>query len=241
MFDLYAAQRWIYSTLTRDLTAFANTQNWAALLSVLPLGVLFGAVHALTPGHGKSVLASYLVGSRLAVLRGLAVAGVLALTHVGTAVVLALLAAPLITRTLGGVGRAPALEILSWGFLTIVGLWLLIRAWRGRGHVHHEGLAVGVVAGLIPCPLTLFVMLFSLSRSVPIAGLAFASAMFIGITLTLIIVALVAVLAREAVVYYLDRHGASITKLSRALDGVSGLLLLGIGLVEVASLLGYLK
>src|SRR5215204_6013635 len=113
--DLLSVQRWIYSSLTADLSAFAVTRNWAALASVLPLGVVFGAVHALTPGHGKSVLASYLVGSRLAALRSLTVAGALALTHVGSSVVLALLAAPLITRTLGGAGRAPLLERLSWG------------------------------------------------------------------------------------------------------------------------------
>ena len=107
---LIAAQRWIYATLSADLSAFAATRDWTALASVLPLGIVFGAVHALTPGHGKSVLASYLVGSRLAAMRATAVAGVLSLTHVGSAVVLALLAAPLVTRTLGGVGRAPTLR-----------------------------------------------------------------------------------------------------------------------------------
>src|SRR5829696_1876567 len=45
----------------------------------------------------RPVLASYLVGSRLAVLRGIGVAGALALTHVGSAVVLALAAAPILT------------------------------------------------------------------------------------------------------------------------------------------------
>ena len=93
-----------------------------ALLAVLPFGIAFGAVHALTPGHGKTVLASYLVGSRLAVLRALAVAGALALTHVGSAVVLALAAAPILTRTLGGVGRAPVLEDISRGLLALIGL-----------------------------------------------------------------------------------------------------------------------
>ena len=43
----------------------------------------------------------------------LTVAGVLSLTHVGSAVIIALVAAPLVTRTLGGVGRAPAMEMLS--------------------------------------------------------------------------------------------------------------------------------
>jgi cation diffusion facilitator family transporter len=46
-----------------------HARNWATLVSVLPLGIVFGAIHALIPGHGKSVLASYLVGSRLAVWR----------------------------------------------------------------------------------------------------------------------------------------------------------------------------
>src|SRR3954454_18395817 len=122
--DVHAAQRWIYLALTGYITGFADTHSWMLLVSVLPLGVVFGAVHALTPGHGKSVLASYLVGSRLAVLRSLIVAGVLALTHVGSAVLLALLAAPLITRTLGGAGRAPVLEKLSWGMLAALGIWL---------------------------------------------------------------------------------------------------------------------
>lgn len=193
----------------------------------------FGAVHALTPGHGKSVLAAYLVGSRLTVLRSLAVAGALALTHVGSAVALALLAAPLITRTLGGVGRAPLLEMLSWGLLAAVGLWLPVRALRGRPHLHHEGVTVGVMAGLIPCPLTLFVMLYALARGVAEAGLAFAVAMLGGIAITLIAVALLAVLAREGVLRALTRHGGSIERLAGALDALSGALLLLIGSVEL--------
>jgi ABC-type nickel/cobalt efflux system permease component RcnA len=231
--DLYAAQRWIYTSFTGQLTEFAHTRSWGALALVLPLGIVFGAVHALTPGHGKSVRASYLVGSRLAVLRSLAVAGALALTHVGSAVVLALLAAPLITRTLGGGGRAPLLEMLSWGLLAAVGAWLLLRAMRDRPHLHHEGVMVGVMAGLIPCPLTLFVMLYALARGVAAAGLAFALAMLGGIAITLAAVALATVLAREGVLRILTRHGGSIERLSRTLDALSGALLLLIGVGEL--------
>src|SRR6266850_3526930 len=236
--DLYAAQRWIYTALTGYITGFAETRSWMLLASVLPLGVAFGAIHALTPGHGKSVLASYLVGSRLAVLQSLAVAGALALTHVGSAVILALLAAPLITRTLGGVGRAPALEWASWVLLTLIGLWLLLRALRNRPHVHREGIMVGIVAGLIPCPLTLFVMLYALAHGVAVAGVTFAAAMLAGIALTLGVVALAAVFARDGLIAVMARHGASIGALSRILDGVSGLLLLVIGGMELVQLIG---
>jgi nickel/cobalt exporter len=164
---LIAIQRWIYGSLTADLSAFAATRNWAALAAVLPFGIVFGAVHALTPGHGKIVLASYLLGSRMAALRAVAVAGILALTHVCSAVVLALVASSLVTRTLGGAGRAPVLEAISRGLLVAIGLWLLWRAWRGKAQPHGEGAVVGVAAGLVPCPLTLFAMIAALSRGVP--------------------------------------------------------------------------
>src|SRR3954462_1602130 len=163
---LIAIQRSINAAITADLSAFAVNRSWAALLAVLPLGIAFGAIHALTPGHGKTVLASYLVGSRLVMARSLTVAGALALTHVGTAVLLALAAAPLLTRTLGGVGRVPILEDVSRGLLALIGLWFIVRALRGPVHEHREGVVVGIVAGLVPCPLTLFAMFLALSRGV---------------------------------------------------------------------------
>ena len=183
---LIRIQGWIHGSLTAALTGFAASRDWTLLAAMLPMGVAFGAVHALTPGHGKTVLASYLVGSRLDGLRSLVVAGALVLTHVGSAMVIALLALPLLTRTLGSVGRVPSLELLSRGLLALIGLWLLIRALRGPGgHAHEErnGVMVGVIAGLVPCPLTLFAMILALGRGVPEAGLTFALAMVLGVGL----------------------------------------------------------
>src|SRR5215212_5151679 len=224
--QLITWQRWIHTALSADLVRFAETRDWLALAAVLPSGVLFGAIHALTPGHGKSILASYLVGSRLVMLRAIVVAALMALTHVGMAVVIALTAAPLIRRTLGGVGRAPALELVSRGLLVAIGVWLILRACRGRAHPHGEGIAVGFVAGLIPCPLTLFAMLFAMSRGVIEAGLVFAAAMMLGVLFTLALVALVTVFFRDRLVELTIRRGASLQKLSRILDAFSGLLLI---------------
>ena len=231
--QLVAMQRWIYAALSADLTTFAATRDWAALAAVLPTGVLFGAIHALTPGHGKSILASYLLGSRLEALRATAVAAVLALTHVGSAVLLALVAASVVTRTLGGVGRAPTFEILSRGLLVVIGGWLILRAWRRQDHPHGEGLAVGFVAGLVPCPLTLFAMFFALSRGVAEAGLVFAVAMMMGVLATLAAVALVTVFMRDRLLDLTTRHGASIQKLTRLLDAAAGALLMILALREL--------
>jgi nickel/cobalt transporter (NicO) family protein len=230
---LIALQRWINASISADLSAFAASRDLAALAGILPLGIVFGAIHALTPGHGKTVLASYLIGSRLAVVRSLAVAGALAITHVGSAVVLALAAAPILTRTLGGVGRAPVLEDLSRGLLALLGLWFLWRAWRGPLHEHREGVMVGVIAGLVPCPLTLFAMFLALSRGVPEAGLIFAVAMMAGVGATLALVATATVLARQWIVCFIESHGRSIDSLSRLLEALTGVALVAIGLREL--------
>jgi nickel/cobalt exporter len=231
---LVDAQQWIYRAVGSHLTGFAATRDWAALAAILPLGIVFGAVHALTPGHSKTLLASYLVGSRLALLRGLAVSTVLAATHVLSSVVIALFAVQLITRTLVGAGRAPMVEDISRGLLVVIGLWFVFRAIRGRAHhPKREGIVVGFIAGLIPCPLTLFVMVLALSRGVPAAGLTFAGAMLLGIALTLGAVAVAAILARNVAVRVATRYGTTIATVSRVLDGLAGILLVVLGTLEL--------
>ncbi len=192
----------INASVGADLRALAATRNWLELAAVLPLGIAFGAVHALTPGHSKSILVTYLAGWRHTVARAAAVASVLSLTHIMTAVIIAALALPIITRTFVGAGRAPLLEDLSRGMLAIVGVWMILRALirspDTKSHAHaHEGLMVGVMAGLIPCPLTLFTMTLEMSCGVPEAGLVFALAMMLGVAFTLSCVAILAVVTRD--------------------------------------------
>ena len=173
------------------------------------------------------VLASYLLGSRLAAFRSAGVAGVLALTHVGSAVLIALAGVPLLSKALGSLGRAPALKTVSRTLLAVIGLWLVVRALRGGAHRHEErsGVMVGVTAGLVPCPLTLFAMVFAMSRGVPEAGLTFALAMILGVGFTLVTVALLTTFARDRLVTTVARHGTSFEKASRVLDGAAGCVL----------------
>ena len=67
---LFDYQREIYLAVSQHLKAFAGDGNWLTLLAVLPMGVVFGAAHALTPGHSKAVLATYLAGSDAKLARG---------------------------------------------------------------------------------------------------------------------------------------------------------------------------
>lgn len=230
---LIDVQRGIYAALTSDITAYSNSRDLTALLAVLPLGIVFGAAHALTPGHSKSVLAAYILGSGLKPSRALVTSFVLSVTHITSAVLLALITNTLVTRSLVGAGRAPSIEWTSRLILVAIGLWLIFRAIRARPHLHGEGIVTGVIAGLIPCPLTLFVMTLALSRGAPEAGLAFSVSMLLGVATILGAVAVISAVARNSLVHLFDRHGAAIALISRGLDALAGAALMSIALLEL--------
>lgn len=234
--DIVALQRDIYFAFAEHIKAFAAGGGWSAFLIYLPMGILFGAAHALMPGHSKTILAAYLASSPLGLVRGLTVSVVLSFTHVALSVLIVLLALPLVSFTsFVNAGSAPALENLSRGFLGLIGLWMLYRAFRQKPHTHDhgEGLAVGFLAGLIPCPLTLFVMTFAVSRGVPEAGVAFAAVMMIGIALTLSIVAAATILFRQGMVHLIEKRTVLLDRVSRAIEATVGIVLMLVALREL--------
>ena len=101
---------------------------WAALgMVMLALGV--GALHALAPGHGKAMVAAYLVGSRGRVRDAVLLGGVVTMTH--TAGVFALgLALLVISNFVVPRALTPALELASGLLVLGLGIYLLVRRWR---------------------------------------------------------------------------------------------------------------
>jgi len=55
--------------------------SFGFVLIAILIAAFWGAVHALSPGHGKSIVAAYLVGSRGKARHALALGGIVTLTH----------------------------------------------------------------------------------------------------------------------------------------------------------------
>ncbi|KJF70704.1 ABC transporter permease [Agrobacterium rhizogenes] len=230
-------QREIYLAFAGHIKEFAAGGGWASFLAFLPMGVVFGAVHAMTPGHSKSVLATYLAGSSMKAHRALLVSLALSFTHVTTAVLIALLALPLVSHSFVDAGSSPILEVVSRGLLGIIGLWMLVSALFRHDHLHAEGegLLVGIAAGLVPCPLTLFVMTFAMIHQAIVTGLLFAITMMMGVALTLSVVAILAVLFRERISHLMRTRPLLLASVSRTTGGIAGAVLVGVAAVEISN------
>lgn len=134
MTGMLELQGWLYGEAGNQLKALASGTELFTLITAVWIAALFGLVHAVMPGHGKTVLVSYFLSRPAKVIAGLSASVILVLAHVGSAVLLVLSGLILIQRTIGGVGRAPALEAASAVFIILIGVWLLYSALRHRHH-----------------------------------------------------------------------------------------------------------
>jgi ABC-type nickel/cobalt efflux system permease component RcnA len=113
------------------------------ILLSLAVAVALGAAHALSPGHGKTVMAAYLVGSRGTTRQAVGLGLTVTVSH--TLGVLALGALSLSASALIPPERLyPILGVVSGAIVIVIGAYLLIqrvrvmRATRGRGDHDHE-------------------------------------------------------------------------------------------------------
>jgi len=109
---------------------------WFAFL--LGGAFLTGALHGLEPGHGKTLVVTYLVGTGARLTDAVVLGLTATVTHTVGVLTLAVLALSASEYFLPEV-ISHALSLLSGTLVTIVGLWMFRRAWRGETHHHHHG------------------------------------------------------------------------------------------------------
>ncbi len=177
----------------------------------------FGALHALEPGHGKTLVAAYFVGVKGTAKHALMLGLTIAATHTLGVLTIGLV-------TLYGSKFILPEQLYPWlslasGLLVVgLGLRLLLsrlpsRNAHGHGHHHHHShkrtdedgsplpwkglVALGLADGLVPSPSTLVVLLAAISLDRIGLGFLLIVAFSVGLAAVLALVSLLLVYARQ--------------------------------------------
>ena len=150
-----------------------------ALLLVLVVAAFWGAAHALTPGHGKAMVAAYLVGTRGTAVHAFLLGGTVTIAHTAGVFALGIVTLGL-SELIVPERLYPWLTLVSGLLVVAVGASVLRQRLAVRRHVHSPAhvhgrvhdhhpygsapttrgiLGVGMAAGVLPCPSALVVLL----------------------------------------------------------------------------------
>lgn len=196
--------------------AEGNTNLWI----ILAMAFVYGCIHALAPGHAKTLTAAYLVGSRHRWPHALALAGVVTLTHTGSILILAI-----ITKLAWGDGLGAETQAVLTGLSGLIVLVLGIQRLRSgtlhtdnshheheNGSHHHDHgvvevpsekgsyhqiLWLGFAGGLAPCPGAIWIYFLALGFGRPGLGVALIISLSLGLSLVLLAVGLATIYFRN--------------------------------------------
>lgn len=243
----------------------AGTAGTLAAAGMVLASAAIGAVHALAPGHGKAIVAGYLVGQRGRARDAVAFGAVVAAMHTASVLVVGV-ALHLLGRSAARRGEVPPLvEVGPWlvtaaGLVVVaVGALLLRRVLaRGRAGLHGEhgdhgrpaelptdvpplsrrGLVLlGVSGGLLPSPSAFLVLTTGLFTGRTAFALLCVAAFSVGLAATLTVVGLAVLWGRERVLAGLSAGGLAAA--GRHLPILSAVLVTGAGAyLTVAGALG---
>jgi nickel/cobalt transporter (NicO) family protein len=195
--------------------------GWGVLLIGLAAAFAFGAVHALSPGHGKTLVAAYLVGSRGTPKHAIFLGLMVTFTHTISVFALGLVTLYL-SRFVLPERITPVLGAISGLTIVWVGATLLYKRTVARGapsanplmHDHGDGrvhthvpdevsmgglIALGASGGLVPCPSALVLLLTSVSLNRVTLGLTLLVAFSAGLAVVLSAVGLVVLYAKHLI------------------------------------------
>ncbi len=133
------AQKSTAGSQIAEITQVITNKNMSGSLFFWALGIAFilGGLHALTPGHGKTLVAAYLVGQHGTKKDAFILALVTTLTHTSSIYILGLISLFAAHYFLPE-KIIPVLETLSALSIFALGVWLLSKRWAEFKHAHEH-------------------------------------------------------------------------------------------------------
>lgn len=224
---LLIQQRALHRELAERMEQLRATPDTATAAWLMLASFLYGVFHAAGPGHGKAVIATYLLTHRADLRRGLLLSALSSLLQGITAIALVFGFVTLAGRlTRDAVNHVSTLEQISFALIAALGAWLAVRAlgrFRTAHRVTDQGArlrhdhdhtchhvpppargesfwtlaATALSIGIRPCAGAVIVLAVAFLLELPLAGMAAVFAMSIGTGATVAVLALLAVHARR--------------------------------------------
>jgi len=207
-------QRSLNKRLAESTKKVKETKSTKLLFFMIFITYIYGIIHALGPGHGKTLTFSYFLSEETNIKKGITVGCIIGFLHAFSALALVLILYFTIKKAylhdIESMNRV--IKIISYSLISIIGLLLLIKGLynlkKDRNFEKKEIenlqstksiIPFSIAVGLIPCTGTTIVLLFSLSLGVLKIGIISTIFMALGMATTISMVGVLTILAKGKV------------------------------------------
>ena len=194
------------------LTRFIRQKDLSVWMMIVSLfaAFFFGATHALSPGHGKTMVAAYLIGTKGKIHDAILLGGIVTLTHVISVILLGIITI-FLSNYIIPQKLFPWIGVFSGMLIFLTGYWIIAGIAMGKSHNHHhhnhrnsdggikfKGIfSLGIAGGIVPCPSALVVLLISIALQRIGFGLLLIIFFSFGLALVLILIGILTVTASK--------------------------------------------
>ena len=140
-------QKMLNESLASMTRALQGSRSLSGLLLVVALALAYGVFHAAGPGHGKTIVSSFLLANEGKIRQSFVIGYLVAAVHALSALTVVLVLYYLIRGIFAtGVEQANRwIQMFTFAVITAIGAIMLVRRLLGKGHHHgaspHAGLA----------------------------------------------------------------------------------------------------
>jgi nickel/cobalt exporter len=247
-------QRELNSSLSTLSRKIKEDKDVAVFFILLGIALFYGFIHALGPGHGKTVMFSYALANPLKAKQGILLGIFIAVIHTLSAVFLVSILYFILKSSYSGYAQEPKkiISLISYGLIGCMGLFLLIKTLisviklRNKNNNpesqlnNHQNkikhlIITALIIGLIPCEGAILILIFSISIDAFYLGIILSMAMSLGMAITISTIGILTIFSKNGALCLFSRKKGITRFLS------SGIQILGAAVILLFGLLLFLS
>ncbi len=238
----------LLSTFSRKIT---QEHDLGLFFLLLGLTLVYGLVHAIGPGHGKTIVVSYTLSNPMEVKQGIWLGIFISVIHTLSAVLLVSLLYFFLESTYSHYAQEPKriISLVSYGLIAAMGMFLLImtivrdvlRKKKIGDNPKHESLSKdhkiknliipAFIVGLVPCEGAILILVFSISISAYWLGILLTAAMSIGMALTISMTGIITLYSKKGALKLLSSRVGAVNIISIVIKVIGAAAILCFGLL----------
>ncbi len=226
----------IRKKMSSTMRKLRQEKSFSLYATLLFISFLYGIFHSIGPGHGKVLISSSFLAGNPEILKGLLSGVLFAFTHSLSGLtlvgILKLLSLGVSSNSENFVQIAQKISFL---ILILLGIYLFIKAILNKTEHHqhdNKSLFASVLSiGLVPCPGSIIIALFSLRMKMFGFGILMILSMAVGMSVIISLVGVLTIIFKNSFLKLFEGNSFTYHRIIKTINILGSLFIIGFSLL----------